>query len=224
MAESKIYLREEQREDYEEHYNYNIDIDIDIDKRGNFIIGSDYRYRRDFREGDIVTENNIDFGYVYIVKDDTKEVKVCWGYGINEWEKSINLLIIPYDYGMSALYNTAKRAHTDDIVFDWLKTINGFSTEEKDCLFSDVRFPKVNFIKYSDDSSLYDEKIDRRIMLYREIGNYKLYKASMFNGSEIRSWDKVFYILDTETKEVYFGGLKDEVKVTLAILYNEVQE
>jgi len=78
-----IYLRE----DHEEDFNYNLDIQIINNK---VLIGDDYIYRRDFKEGDIVTNDNINFGYVYYIKE--QEVKVCWSYGVNEWENKIDLL------------------------------------------------------------------------------------------------------------------------------------
>ena len=219
MACTKIYLREEQEENYEELHNYNIA--INVDKKRNLIIGNDYIYRRDFREGDVVTANNVDFGYVYKIDNNNKEVKVEWGFGFCDWENNIDLLIVPYEYGIESLYNTANRHRVDPVVKGWLKVINGYSYNNVSCLFNDSEYKKVDFIKYK-DGSLYDEKIDRTIKLYREVGKYTVYKAPMFDGTSLRYLDQVFYIFDSETKEVYFGGIKDEIRVTLAILYSKI--
>jgi hypothetical protein len=133
----------------------------------------------------------------------------------------INLLIIPHEYGLETLRKTSKKYNVG-IANKWIELINGFSDDTKEYLFDNGRFPIVDFIK-CDKDKLYDEKIDRNIRLYREIGNYKLFKASLFDGNKTRSWDKVFYILNSETGKVYFGGINDKVRFTLGILYGKVE-
>ena len=210
-----IYLREEQRADYEEYFDYNID--IEIINRCKIVIGDNYVYRRDFKEGDVVTNDNTNFGYVYYT--DEKEVKVCWGYGVNEWENKIDLLIIPCEYGFDALNSTIKKFGEMCLdIEQWIKVINGFSFQSDQLLFNESNLSKVEFIKYQEDGSLYDEKIDREITLYKEIGKYNVFKTKTFRG-DILIVLNTFYILDIESKDVYYGGYGDEIRETLSNLY-----
>lgn len=219
---AKIYLRE-RREEIENQDTLNYNIDISFNKKDNNLeIGDNYNYRNDFRIGDIVTSNNNDFGYVYKFLTDDTEVKVCWAFNHSDWENKCDLLIVPIEYGLDLLTFTVKRNKCDYYpVKEWLALINGkLDNYNRECLFEDSDMPKVDFIKYDKDkNTLIDKKIDRNIKIYKDFNRYSLYKASVFNGQKLDSWKKVFYIYDKASGKVYFAGIDEEIRKTLAILF-----
>ena len=207
---------------------YNINLDFDrIKGKKTAIIYEDYYYRRNFKVGDIVTIGcETDFGYVYCLSDN--EVKVNWGF-VNEWETKYNLLIIPVEYGRDCLEvvcsNNRICVEYEPYLDGWYRYINGYldnSDVEKSCLtLNNNKFNKVDFVKYSYEKQiLVDEKLNRKLYLYRDFKRYSLYKTRLFVGDGFDRYKKAFYILDKITKEVYFGGIKDDVRRTLGILYS----
>ena len=209
---------------------YSIRLDFDR-RKGKKIaaIYDGYVYRRDFRVGDVVTIGcEIDFGYVYWTKED--KVKVDWGY-INEWEYKNDLIIIPPEYGRDCLgiahnNNNQIGLSYDEYLGRWFKHINGYSNDsniDDDYLVlgENNKFNIVNFIKYLDEKHcLVDTKLNRKLTLYKDFDKYSLYKTKLFRGDDFDRYQNAFYILDKITKKVYFGGIQDEVRKTLAILYN----
>lgn len=170
---------------------------------------------------------DIDFGYIYWTKED--KVKVDWGY-INEWEYKNDLIIIPPEYSRDYLGIAYNNNHIglsyDEYLGRWFKYINGYSDDsniDDDYLVlgDNNRFNIVNFIKYSDEKQgLIDTKLNRKVTLYKDFDKYSLYKTKLFRGDDFDSYHKAFYILNKKNNNVYFGGIKNEVRRTLAILYS----
>lgn len=201
----------------------NIDIYFDRIKNRNIaVINENYYYRRDFRIGDVVTvdcEEN--FGYVYSILDN--EVKVNWG-AICEWEDKNNLIIIPVEYGAKclsiAVSNNKQLFDYDVYITGWFRYINGFYSDASECLrIKQYEFNKVDFIKFESEK-LVDMKFNRKIVLYRDFDFYSLYKTKLFKGDSFSSYENVFYILDKKNKNIYFAGIRDEVRSIMALLYS----
>lgn len=199
--------------------NYDIENKIHITKK-EVIISEDYAYRDNFQYGDIVGHRGGGiYGYVYAISED--EVKVAWMCGHSEWENKHKLLIFPLTKGIELLNWTAKQCRCDSLLMDWVKNVNGYSEEfagrvaNLDILGN--KFNQVNFVEWDNDKKIViDKKFKRDIKLYRQVGNYILYIAKLFPFAGYRN---VFYLREKEGEKIYFAGIEDEVRKTLAILY-----
>ena len=207
---------------------YSINMCFDkIKGRKVAVIDKTYSYRRDFKIGDVVTiDCEKSFGYVY--KVDTDDVKVDWGY-VSEWENKIDLIIIPTEYARECLGVTVSNQQIglsyDEYLNGWFKCINGhldwYDGDDSPLLIGDNKFYKVKSIKYSEEKqTLIDCTLNRKLSLYKDFSEYTLYKTKLFRGDDFDTYQNAFYILDKSSKLVYFGGIKDDVRKNLAILYN----
>lgn len=106
---------------------------------------------------------------------------------------------------------------------EWIEIINGYRVSSEKFLLD--AFNEVSYIyTNAENNKLFDFLAeDRCFELYKKIKRFKLFKSRLWLRTKFgEKYDTVFYILDTDTSKVYYGGLNDDVRRTMSILYKNM--
>lgn len=158
--------------------------------------------------------NSKNIGYIYIVSEKSKEVKVEWNFGAYEWEHIDNLEVL--DMNNEENINLFKELFIKnqknknsiknyDDYLEWVSIYNGkYGSSEDIFTFCNRTYEKVEFLKY-DGNNIIDEKFNRKYFKAYSKDKFLVYTTKA-NGCYYSC--RVAYLVNKDNNNVYFVGIK----------------